>query len=424
MRKIRVVHIVSGPLSGGAAKGALWLHQAQQEVRGSLVSSILISNDHPTDTSRRIVGLYRKMMLGKFFSRLRFLLEKILLMLVRERRKELFSTGVFGSKSLLLHPEIRKADIVHLHWVNGLLAYRSLKRLEKPIVWTFRDMWPITGGCHYSLDCRGFEKGCGACPLLKWKIEKDISSLVHRSKVKHAPPSLRIVVISEWLKKQVVVSPIYKSAVDPVVIPNIISNTMISPLSAIQRASRRRIFKSRPIILAGSINLDHKYKGPSYLAEIFKELDNVDFTLHTFGRISSRLKSSLPKSAIHHGPIVNPDQLRQLYLEAYIYITTATAEAFGKTTAEAQLNGIPSIAFRDTGADDIIEDERTGFLVTSGDSLEFASRIRDMCTMSRDEYLEFSDTAAKLSSAKFSSKTILKNYEDVYKDALAQRQMR
>jgi len=94
---------------------------------------------------------------------IRFIWER-LVFLRQERSKSirfLFSLANTG-ESLTLNPYVREADVIHLHWINaGFLSLRSLKELlqmGKPIVWTFHDMWPFTGGCHYALDCREYTR--------------------------------------------------------------------------------------------------------------------------------------------------------------------------------------------------------------------------------------------------------------------------
>ena len=50
---------------------------------------------------------------------------------------------------------LRDADVVHVHWINeGIYSSHFLSDLGKPVVWTLHDMWPFTGGCHYSEGCR------------------------------------------------------------------------------------------------------------------------------------------------------------------------------------------------------------------------------------------------------------------------------
>ena len=35
-----------------------------------------------------------------------------------------------------------------------MISVSQLKKIKKPIVWSFHDMWPINGGEHYSDDQR------------------------------------------------------------------------------------------------------------------------------------------------------------------------------------------------------------------------------------------------------------------------------
>ena len=59
-------------------------------------------------------------------------------------------------------------DLVHLHWVGaGFLPIQALKQFRCPVVWTLRDMWGFTGGCHYTAGCQRYQEACGACPQLR-----------------------------------------------------------------------------------------------------------------------------------------------------------------------------------------------------------------------------------------------------------------
>lgn len=48
------------------------------------------------------------------------------------------------------HPLVKEADIIHLHWVAGMIDLpRFFSVVKKPIVWTIHDAWAYTGGFHY-----------------------------------------------------------------------------------------------------------------------------------------------------------------------------------------------------------------------------------------------------------------------------------
>src|SRR3546814_14232789 len=61
-----------------------------------------------------------------------------------------------------------KPDIVQFHWAGrGAATIGELAKLRQyPIVWTLRDMWPLTGGCQHSGGCTRYLSGCGSCPQL------------------------------------------------------------------------------------------------------------------------------------------------------------------------------------------------------------------------------------------------------------------
>ena len=50
-------------------------------------------------------------------------------------------------------------EIVNLFWVNNeMLSIEQIKNINKPLVWTFVDMWPFLGTEHYSLNPIYFKK--------------------------------------------------------------------------------------------------------------------------------------------------------------------------------------------------------------------------------------------------------------------------
>ena len=89
-----------------------------------------------------------------------------------------FSAGYYGA-ALENHPDIKNADIVHIHWMNdSFLTPETIQKIAKQgkkIVWTLHDMWSFTGGCHYTGSCKKYMQHCGECPVLQSKKEEDIS---------------------------------------------------------------------------------------------------------------------------------------------------------------------------------------------------------------------------------------------------------
>ncbi len=70
------------------------------------------------------------------------------------------------------------------------------------------------------------------------------------------------------------------------------------------------------------------------------------------------------------------DSLEKYYQEADIVAVCSGAEAFGRTTVEAQLAGCLVAGARAGATPELIEDGKTGFLYQCGDSRELAEKIR------------------------------------------------
>jgi len=167
---MKVLHLVAGNLTGGAARGAYFLHKAQRELG---IESILVTNSPITNKDQTVISLASSTparIRNGIISRL----GRLPTYLYTKRLSRMFNTGI-GGYDITKLPEYQEADIVHLHWINGLVSMWNLRKIKKPIVWTLRDMWPLTGGCHYSMDCDRYKVGCGYCPQLQSRHLLDLS---------------------------------------------------------------------------------------------------------------------------------------------------------------------------------------------------------------------------------------------------------
>jgi glycosyltransferase involved in cell wall biosynthesis len=300
--------------------------------------------------------------------------------LVRYRnRKQLFSPGLFG-QSLQDHPLVQAADLIHLNWVNfGFVDVDKLKQLEKPIVWTMHDMWPFTGGCHYSMGCERYTSCCGSCPVLGSDEENDLSTRCQRRKLRANGADVSWVGVSSWIADQARASTLLRGkTVD--VIHSGIDTDVFRPHD---QASARRELKlpaDCKLILLGAHDLRSSFKGLQYSLDALKAVDSR-YTVVTFGHESID-PSTISQELIHLGFIKDPQRMAKLYSAANLFLATSVAEAFGKTVAEAQCCGTPVVAFDGTGPRDIVEHLVTGYLAAQRDSADVAAGI-EYC-VSRD----------------------------------------
>ena len=171
--KLKVIHLNTYEGNGGAGRACLRLSDAL--------------NAQGADSEVMVFYQFQESSKTKSFSKTPFqkaaaifniLAERYLVKAFVKALKTPFSLQWFG-RSIIKNPELKKADIIHLHWINhGFLSPKflaELDELDKPIVWTFHDSNAFTGGCHVRYSCENYHQQCGCCPLLKASGKDDIS---------------------------------------------------------------------------------------------------------------------------------------------------------------------------------------------------------------------------------------------------------
>ena len=155
------------------------------------------------------------------------------LKLYKNRQKSPFSVARTGI-NICNNKYVREADLINLHWINGgFLSIKSIKKLSylhKPVVWTLHDMWPFTGGCHYSGGCVKYKENCGQCPILNSNKDRDLTRMIWEKKNKfYKNLNLTVVTCSNWLARCAKDSSLYHD-LRIEVIPNSVDVNIFKPI--------------------------------------------------------------------------------------------------------------------------------------------------------------------------------------------------
>jgi glycosyltransferase involved in cell wall biosynthesis len=276
------------------------------------------------------------------------------------RKKIIFSTGFFGV-DFTKTSEYRESEIIHLHWINGgFVDIKILKKINKPIVWTIRDMWPMTGGCHVALECQKFKTGCGRCDQLNSKANYDLSQFILNRKNKYFPKNMKIVAISNWLKDQAKASQLLKDF-DIRMISNNINTDEFFPVDKSLAKKILGIKTEKKIILVGAADLSDPWKGFGNFLEAAVLLDNSKYFLCTFGRVDNSVIKSLGFEYKNFGFLNDNISLRLLYSSANVFVAPSIADSFGKTLAESMACKTPVVCFDAQGPKDIVIHKIDGY---------------------------------------------------------------
>jgi glycosyltransferase involved in cell wall biosynthesis len=165
--------------------------------------------------------------------------------------------------------------IIHIHNAYNLLGpklLREFEKIENPVVITAHDQRLMTGGCHYSLDCKEFHRECGHCPELPTILNKITHFSLNELKASLGKSKNRITVIapSKWMYRELLESYIAKSC-NIVYIPNVPEQ---KDFAEFDEKPIRNHFGSKLIVGIASLDPSAYIKGGDIVRKLISKSDD------------------------------------------------------------------------------------------------------------------------------------------------------
>lgn len=279
-------------------------------------------------------------------------------------------------------------DIVHVNGVKGFFPIKAFNRINKPIVWTFVDMWPLTGGCHYSGGCEKFKDGCYDCHYLKKSKIFDITKYTWKLKkrtFKNLP--IHIACISKWLLDGANASKIFSEATKNLVHYGIDHE--------VYRPHDKRIAKNilnldvnKTYILYGADGgIKNPRKGFEYVRDSLVGLPEEikeNISLLIFGEDKNLTVDEFDIPVVSLGVLSDDITLAIAYSAANVMMVPSLQEGFGQTALEAMSCGTPVIAFEETGVCDIITHKHNGYIAKYKDIPDLINGLKWLLSLNKE----------------------------------------
>lgn len=401
---LRILHISAANSQTGAGIACLNIHS--ELLRQGADSKVLFLKNN----GFRAEGIFYfdDAVLKKIIQKVVTFLDRALLFFYPRKENAIFSANFFGM-GILNHELIKKADIIHLHWINhGFISLNCLSKIAKPVVFTMHDNWLFTGGCHHFFTCRRFEESCGLCPALNSNQSLDLSHKVLKQKKRILSEfNFEVVAISQWMRKMAKSSSLFNRK-DIHVISSAID---IDSFYFKKREECRKEFRfsvDDTIVLIGAQEIDSPYKGIGLALDVLEGYSASRITIVSFGNGEIQIKNSL-HHVINLGFISTKSQMASLYSACDLFFAPSLAEGFGMSVVEAQACGTPVLAFKDTGPEDIIEQFISGYLANYADKEDLSVGL-NYCLQNDFDHERISLNARN----KFSITNTVTDYKSLY----------
>lgn len=369
---MKVLHITSSS-KGGAGIAALRLHEAlqQQGIQSGYLSANLTVdfNNKPIKDNfftYKKPTLFKRALL-KIQSHFAFTKEQRLhnqFNNIKDKLNYEIANLPFSVYKLHEHPLVQEADIINLHWMNGLIDYTVFfKECQKPIVWTLHDMNPFMGIFHYKND-----------EVKNSQIAGNFDNKIKEIKAK-AIKSVKngtIVAPSKWLLEEAIKSNVF----DGFSAQHICNGISFESFKYDKKILRKNnnIEVDEFIVLFVSDNLKNYRKGFDLLVEVLSSIDDLSITLFIIGKGTFEPQNNLKIIAL--GEVNSISKMAEYYNLANVFVLPSREDNLPNVMLEAFASGTPLVGFKIGGIAEHTINGVTGFLAEEMTVVSLAEAIK------------------------------------------------
>jgi len=409
---LKILHINYSDNIGGAAKSAYRLHK--ELIKNNINSEMfVIQKDSDSFLIKSPEGLLTKLWfkvlphIGRFTKKI-----------VNYDKNIPQNFGIFPSP---LKKIINKsnADIVHIHWIGGeMLPISAIAKINKPVVWTFHDMWAFCSSEHISYD-NNYVNGYIYPSVVLKVLNCNLSRYIWNKKRKSWKKSFTIISPSAWMQRKALKSPLFHDF-SIYKIHNLLDLNFWKPIEKKYAREIVGLPYDKKIILYGAVGgTKDQNKGFSYLISALNKINNKSqrkITLALFGEseFNSKESNKLPIEVFHLGKVIDDITLKIIYSASDVLALPSKLENLPNVAIEAMSCGVPVVAFNVGGILDVVQDKKTGFLIEKYNTKKFAESIEQLIS-DNSLYQKFSSHCIEHITRKFSCKTIIQEHKDLYK---------
>ncbi|MCH5308515.1 MAG: glycosyltransferase [Prevotella sp.] len=297
-----------------------------------------------------------------------FLIKKRLCPIINKHHREYCFYGLefvpYTAKDILEKcPKGFAPDLITIHWASKFITSKIVRELYEmthaSIAYLFVDEAPMTGGCHYPVDCMNYLNGCHDCPALlhgkrlaviqvKYKEEnlKEIPMYICGS-----PYDMRLAKKTNLFKNAIAIHSISHPQVT-------ITNKAIA---------RRKLGLNNDsfVVMIGASQLNDARKGINYSIEAInlaaQQISNLIVLVVGNGE-NSVLPERLKDVKVYELGFVDLDKLFLAFSAACCFLSTTIADSGPMMVNYSIAIGTPVISFPIGIAEDLVIHKKTGYL--------------------------------------------------------------
>jgi glycosyltransferase involved in cell wall biosynthesis len=316
-------------------------------------------------------------------------------------------------------------DVVNLQWVGQeTMSIGDIGNIEKPVVWTSQDLWPLSGAKHYAYsyaDARTSpnisDSGADSQKSDRWF---DAEKWVLGRKKRKWRRNMSIICPSRWMADRVSNSEVAGSW-HVEVIPNVVDTKLFKPLPKHFCRNVFNIDTNKKLVTCGAYNLlTDMRKGGDLVVAMLEKLascavaSNIEICI--FGQSEHAGNPKLPFKTHWIPRVYDQQTLALIYNLSDVVVVPSREDNLPQVGTEAQACGIPVAGFNCTGMPDVVDHLKTGYLATPFDTADMAEGINWLLE-SEDRYHALSANSRSRAVALWAPEIVIPQYAKAFHEA-------
>jgi glycosyltransferase involved in cell wall biosynthesis len=294
-----------------------------------------------------------------------------------------------------------KPDAIFVHWVSNFINTATVKKLaeltQAKMYWVMVDNAPITGGCHYPWECKGYQNDCSDCPALLTDSKKYVAQRNFALKKASVPANLKVLTLSTADKLRAEQCGFYKGK-EAQVIFHPIDEGVFQKLSREESLQYFNLPLDKKILFFAATDLSERRKGYKELTEglrlfeqsiISKGENPQDYLLVTAGRQAPSCSAQLQLPTRYLGYLSEPEMVKA-FNAATLFVCPTLEDSGPGIVGQAMLCGTPVVAFSTGAAVDMVKTGYSGYLAQLGNSADLALGVEHITKLNDAEYAAMS----------------------------------
>jgi glycosyltransferase involved in cell wall biosynthesis len=248
-----------------------------------------------------------------------------------------------GGVAEFIAQQAQDTDVIHLHNLHGYyLDWVHLMKAiaDRPVVWTWHDMWGATGRCGISMGCEGWRSGCHPCPHLNYYpaawVDRASVEFRHKSEMWAQLSRLIVVAPQEWLQQIAVDRGLPAERV--VCIPNPVDFSIHSPIPKRVAREYLGIDVDEKYLLFVAAHCDDPLKG-------YRDFLSIVEQTGWRGLVAGGKPSERTSKVKYLGYIREPRKLGVCYSAADALVVPSVHDNSPNTVVESMACGTPVFGF-------------------------------------------------------------------------------